>query len=125
MTLFGVGATADNTSNGGTTLGRIGFGYVNPDFNASFRYTTPSYNGTTLSVGIYAPKAGLFILSIFPSNRREDESNAPVFPELTTALSSLSLRSGIDFISEDSGLFLNNLVGESESIISSSAFKAA
>ena len=53
MTLFGVGATADNTSNGGTTLGRIGFGYVYPDFNASFRYTTPSYSGTTLSVGIY------------------------------------------------------------------------
>jgi len=55
MTLFGVGATADNTSNGGTTLGRIGFGYVYPDFNASFRYTTPSMSGTTLSVGLYDP----------------------------------------------------------------------
>jgi hypothetical protein len=55
MTLFGVGATADNVGNGGTTLGRIGFGYVYPDFNASFRYTTPSYNGTTLSVGVYDP----------------------------------------------------------------------
>ena len=57
MTLFGVGATADNVGNGGTTLGRIGFGYVYPDFNASFRYTTPSYNGTTLSVGLYDPSA--------------------------------------------------------------------
>jgi len=57
MTRFGVGATADNTSNGGTTLGRIGFGYVYPDFNASFRYTTPSYSGTTLSVGLYDPSA--------------------------------------------------------------------
>ena len=55
MTLFGVGATADNVGNGGTTLGRIGFGYVYPDFNASFRYTTPSYSGTTLSVGLYDP----------------------------------------------------------------------
>ena len=55
MTLFGVGATADNVGNGGTTLGRIGFGYVYPDFNASFRYTTPSYSGTTLSVGMYDP----------------------------------------------------------------------
>ena len=55
MTLFGVGATADNVGNNGTTLGRIGFGYVYPDFNASFRYTTPSYNGTTLSVGLYDP----------------------------------------------------------------------
>ena len=57
MTLFGVGATADNVGNGGTTLGRIGFGYVYPDFNASFRYTTPSYSGTTLSVGLYDPSA--------------------------------------------------------------------
>jgi len=55
MTLFGVGATGNNIGNGGTTLGRIGFGYVYPDFNASFRYTTPSYNGTTLSVGLYDP----------------------------------------------------------------------
>ena len=37
MTLFGVGADAGG--GGGTTLGRIGFGYVYPDFNASFRYT--------------------------------------------------------------------------------------
>ena len=57
MTLFGVGATADNVGNGGTTLGRIGFGYVYPDFNASFRYTTPSYNGPTLSVGLYDASA--------------------------------------------------------------------
>jgi hypothetical protein len=55
MTLFGVGATADNVGNNGTTLGRIGFGYVYPDFNASFRYTTPSYSGTILSVGMFDP----------------------------------------------------------------------
>ena len=55
MTLFGVGATANNVANNGTTLGRIGFGYVYPDFNASFRWTSPSYSGTTLSVGIYDP----------------------------------------------------------------------
>ena len=55
MTLFGVGATGDNTENGGTTLGRIGFGYVYPDFNASMRYTTPSYNGTTISIGVFDP----------------------------------------------------------------------
>ena len=57
MTLFGVGATANNVGNNGTTLGRIGFGYVYPDFNASFRWTSPSYSGTTLSVGIYDPSA--------------------------------------------------------------------
>ena len=57
MTLFGVGATANNVGNNGTTLGRIGFGYVYPDFNASIRWTSPSYSGTTLSVGIYDPSA--------------------------------------------------------------------
>jgi predicted porin len=55
MTLFGVGATGDNINNAGTTLGRIGFGYVYPDFNANFRYTSPSYNGTTFSVGLFDP----------------------------------------------------------------------
>ncbi len=92
MTLFGVGATADNTSNGGTTLGRIGFGYVYPDFNASFRYTTPSMNGTTLSVGLYDPskiKAGT-------ANGAEgaltaDESDAPrIEGELNISLSQIS-----------------------------------
>jgi hypothetical protein len=92
MTLFGVGATADNTSNGGTTLGRIGFGYVYPDFNASFRYTTPSMNGTTLSVGLYDPskiKAGT-------GNGAEggltaDESDAPrIEGELNISLSQIS-----------------------------------
>jgi len=92
MTLFGVGATADNTNNGGTTLGRIGFGYVYPDFNASFRYTTPSMNGTTLSVGLYDPskiKAGT-------GNGAEkeltaDESDAPrIEGELNISLSQIS-----------------------------------
>jgi predicted porin len=55
MTLFGVGATADNTANGGTTLGRIGFGYVYPDFNGGIRYTTPSMGAATVSVGIFDP----------------------------------------------------------------------
>src|SRR4029077_14322510 len=37
MTLFGVGAVglgAGNTQGGGTTLGRIGYGYIYPNFNA-------------------------------------------------------------------------------------------
>jgi predicted porin len=55
MTLFGVGATGNNVGNGGTTLGRIGFGYLYPDFNASLRWTSPSYSGSTLSVGLYNP----------------------------------------------------------------------
>ena len=92
MTLFGVGATADNTSNGGTTLGRIGFGYVYPDFNASIRYTTPSMNGTTLSVGLYDPskiKAGTG--NGAQGELTADESDAPrIEGELNISLSQIS-----------------------------------
>ena len=92
MTLFGVGATADNTSNGGTTLGRIGFGYVYPDFNASFRYTTPSMNGTTLSVGLYDPSKIKGGTSNGASGEiTADESDAPrIEGELNISLSQIS-----------------------------------
>ena len=55
MTLFGVGATGQNVANGGTTLGRIGFGYVYPDFNAGIRYTSPALGLASISVGIFDP----------------------------------------------------------------------
>ena len=35
MTLFGVGAAGANMGNGGTTLGRIGYGYVYPELRAA------------------------------------------------------------------------------------------
>ena len=107
MTLFGVGATADNTNNGGTTLGRIGFGYVYPDFNASFRYTTPSYNGTTLSVGIFDPskiKAGTAYGAAGDSTA--DESNLPrIEGELNISLSG---------VSEGSNLVISGMYQEAE-----------
>jgi len=53
MTLFGVGA--GSASGGGTTLGRIGWGYVYPNFNAGIRYTTPSLGGFKTEVGIFDP----------------------------------------------------------------------
>src|SRR5689334_19760470 len=43
MTLFGVGAVgigAGFTQGGGTTLGRIGYGYIYPNFNAQVTYST-------------------------------------------------------------------------------------
>jgi len=107
MTLFGVGATADNVGNNGTTLGRIGFGYVYPDFNASFRYTTPSYNGTTLSVGIYDPSA----IKAGTGNGAEgaktaDEADLPRFEgELNISLSG---------ISEGSNLVVSGMYQESQ-----------
>ncbi len=54
MTLFGVGVQG-GVDGGGTTLGRIGYGYVYPQFNASIRYTTADYSGFKASVGIFDP----------------------------------------------------------------------
>jgi len=53
QTLFGVGASF--LDSGGTTLGRIGFGYVYPAFETRFSYTTPNINGFQLEVGVYNP----------------------------------------------------------------------
>jgi hypothetical protein len=55
MTLFGVGAQSGESAGGGTTLGRIGFGYVYPNFNTGIRYTTPTGAGFKLAVGIFDP----------------------------------------------------------------------
>ena len=55
MTLFGVGAEG-GSNGGGTTLGRIGYGYVYPQFNARISYAIPSnIEGFTAEVGIYDP----------------------------------------------------------------------
>lgn len=55
MTLFGMGALA-GPDGGGTGLGRIGFGYVYPDFRTRFTYKTPDINGFQLEIGIFDPQ---------------------------------------------------------------------
>jgi hypothetical protein len=54
QTLFGIGATGGINS-GGTTLGRIGFGYIYPNFVAQMTYSTPAGRPTQLSIGIFQP----------------------------------------------------------------------
>jgi hypothetical protein len=54
MTLFGVGAQGA-ASAGGTTLGRIGYGYLYAQFGAQFRYTTPALRGFKLAVAVVDP----------------------------------------------------------------------
>ena len=54
-TLFGMGAMIGPDA-GGTGLGRIGFGYVYPDFRTRFVYQTPDMSGFQLSVGIFDPQ---------------------------------------------------------------------
>ncbi|MDK2846746.1 MAG: hypothetical protein PWP34_99 [Desulfuromonadales bacterium] len=54
MTLWGYGAQG-GIDGGGTPLGRIGYGYVYPQFNAQVRYTSPDLAGFKFAVGLYDP----------------------------------------------------------------------
>ena len=55
MTLFGVGAVGIGLGQaGGTTLGRIGFGYIYPNFNAQVTYSTKP-GEAQFSVGLFQP----------------------------------------------------------------------
>jgi len=54
QTLFGVGASGGPLG-GGTTLGRIGFGYIYPQFKAQMTFSTPAGRPFQLSVGLFDP----------------------------------------------------------------------
>ena len=54
MTLFGVGAFSTQEG-GGTTLGRIGYGYVYGDFRNRFAWKSPDINGFSIEVGMFDP----------------------------------------------------------------------
>ena len=62
QTLFGIGATGsaglpsadvDGGTGGGTTLGRIGFGYNYPQFKAQMTYSTAAGRPLQLSIGLF------------------------------------------------------------------------
>jgi hypothetical protein len=57
QTLFGIGATGSagtpGAGGGGTTLGRIGFGYNYPQFKAQMTYSTAAGRPFQLSVGLF------------------------------------------------------------------------
>jgi len=57
MTLFGTGAFGGSLGAGGTTLGRIGFGYIYPNFNAQITYSTPATTPIQWSIGLFDPSA--------------------------------------------------------------------
>jgi hypothetical protein len=54
QTLFGVGATG-GAAGQGTTLGRIGFGYVYPNFKAQMTYSSPTGRPFNFSIGLFQP----------------------------------------------------------------------
>ncbi|HEY9014440.1 MAG TPA: hypothetical protein VIM84_05215 [Gemmatimonadales bacterium] len=56
QTLFGIGATG-GINGGGTTLGRIGFGYIYPNFVAQMTYSTPAGKPGQLSIGLFQPSS--------------------------------------------------------------------
>jgi hypothetical protein len=55
ITLFGVGGVVSPDENG-TTLGRIGAGYVYPDFRARFLWQSPDMSGFQMSLGVFQPR---------------------------------------------------------------------
>jgi hypothetical protein len=54
MTLFGTGPTG-GVNGGGTTLGRIGFGYNYPNFNAQMTWSSAAGKSTQFSIGLFDP----------------------------------------------------------------------
>ncbi|HET6795533.1 MAG TPA: hypothetical protein VFH40_00120 [Gemmatimonadales bacterium] len=54
QTLFGVGATG-GAAGQGTTLGRIGFGYVYPNFKAQITYSSSPGRPFNFSIGLFQP----------------------------------------------------------------------
>ena len=57
MTLFGVGASS-GIDGGGTSLGRIAFGYTYAEFQTRFAWKSPDMNGLSLEVGVFDPNEG-------------------------------------------------------------------
>jgi hypothetical protein len=64
QTLFGVGGSGAGTgpgnfgeAGGSTTLGRIGYGYVYPQFRAQMTYSTPAGRPAQFSVGLFEAAA--------------------------------------------------------------------
>jgi hypothetical protein len=54
-TLFGTGPVAGNRGNGGTTFGRIGYGYIYPNFNAQMAYSTKAGQPLVLTLAVVQP----------------------------------------------------------------------
>jgi hypothetical protein len=66
MTLFGTGATG-GPNGGGTTLGRIGFGYNYPNFNAQMTWSSAAGKNSQFSIGLFDPsEVGNFTQTSIP-----------------------------------------------------------
>ena len=61
---------------GGTTLGRIGYGYIYPEFRTRFAYTTPDINGFKLEVGAFDPQEPLSGITSFETSTPQFQGEA-------------------------------------------------
>jgi hypothetical protein len=74
QTLFGIGGSGAGAPSGGfndpggsTTLGRIGYGYVYPQFRAQMTYSTPAGRPSQLSIGVFeAASVGDYLYTQIP-----------------------------------------------------------
>ncbi|MDG4552936.1 MAG: porin [Candidatus Competibacter sp.] len=55
FSLVSVGTPGSNIAPSNTTFGRIGLGYVYTDFIPQITYTSPSFNGLQVSLGLFTP----------------------------------------------------------------------
>lgn len=82
QTLFGVGG--GGIAPGGTTLGRIGFGYIYPNFVPQFTYSSPAGRSTSFNIGLMEPSTfGTYTELVLPRLEAEASfkagSNVNVF----------------------------------------------
>ena len=75
QTLFGIGATG-GINGGGTTLGRIGFGYIYPQFVAQMTYSTPA-GRPDAAVDRYLPAVVARGPDDAPRRRRYNQTQVP------------------------------------------------
>src|SRR6266700_6195243 len=73
MTLFGVGAVGIGAGqSGGTTLGRIGYGYIYPNFVSQVTWSSKAGQAALFSVGLFQPS----VLGIVGGSVLDARSNA-------------------------------------------------
>src|SRR5438876_4648609 len=140
MTLFGVGAlglpniTLGVASNppqgGGTTLGRIGYGYIYPNFNAQVTYSTKP-GEAQLSIGLFQPSVnGAYDVTKIPRleaeftyNQKSGKNNYMVWvgglwqsasnaPTAGNTISSFGGTAGVKASMSDLSLVVNGYIGK-------------
>src|SRR5213083_227790 len=139
MTLFGVGAvgivdgstaTGQAAQGGGTTLGRIGYGYIYPNFNAQVTYSTKP-GEAQLSIGLFQPSVnGAYDVTKIPRleaeftyNQKSGKNNYMVWvgglwqsasnaPTAGNTISSFGGTAGVKASMSDLSLVVNGYIGK-------------